>query len=242
MLDETFFAALYDRTYDARARQDFAFYLPMIMAADTVLDVGCGTGALLHLARDAGHTGRLVGLDPSEHMLARARRRSDIEWVRGDLADVQWQGVFDLAVMTGHAFQQLIGDDDLRTAFAALARALTPAGRFAFETGNPAARGWENWTPEHVAELTDEHGTALRMWHQYDEPVGDVVTYRTTVASDAWDAPRTSSPDTLRFLTVDALTAFVTGAGLVVDDVFGDFDRQPRTDASPEIVAVVRRA
>lgn len=58
-------AALYDLSFTPEDRDDFAFYLPMIMAADSVLDVGCGTGILLHLARQSGHTGRLTGLDPA---------------------------------------------------------------------------------------------------------------------------------------------------------------------------------
>jgi len=51
----------------------------------TCLDVGCGTGALLHQARESSHCGRLCGLDPADGMLKQARARSDIEWVLGDL-------------------------------------------------------------------------------------------------------------------------------------------------------------
>ena len=68
-------AALYDRLYPRSA--DFGFYLPLIMAAERVLDVGCGTGALLHEARRCGHAGRLCGLDPADSMLAQARSRGD---------------------------------------------------------------------------------------------------------------------------------------------------------------------
>jgi len=44
--------------------------------------------------------------------LDQARRRSDIEWVHGDLSSVRWDGEFDLVVMTGHAFQEFVADDD----------------------------------------------------------------------------------------------------------------------------------
>ena len=62
-------AALYDVFFPPRARDDFAFYLPLIMSATSVLDVVCGTGALLQWAREEGHAGRLCGLDPAGGML-----------------------------------------------------------------------------------------------------------------------------------------------------------------------------
>ena len=62
---EPHLAALYDPLCGREERADFRFYLPLVMAAGAVLDVGCGTDALLHWARECGHTGRLVGLDPA---------------------------------------------------------------------------------------------------------------------------------------------------------------------------------
>lgn len=51
-----------------------------------VLDVACGTGILARTAADrVGPTGRVVGLDLNEGMLAVARRvRPDIDWRQGD--------------------------------------------------------------------------------------------------------------------------------------------------------------
>src|SRR6266516_6018529 len=98
-------AELYDLFHPWERRRDFTFYLRLVMSAGAVLDVGCGTGALLHAAREAGHSGRLCGLDPADVMLQQARKRSDIEWIVGDLGSVGWNQEFDLVVMTGHAFQ-----------------------------------------------------------------------------------------------------------------------------------------
>ena len=111
------------------------FYLGLVMGAGRALDVGCGTGTLLHRARDAGHGGRLCGLDPDPAMLDQARVRTDVEWVLADAASAAWDREFDLAVMASHAFQELVGDDELRRSLRAIraARCRAPGG-----TG----RGW----------------------------------------------------------------------------------------------------
>jgi ubiquinone/menaquinone biosynthesis C-methylase UbiE len=47
-----------------------------ISEGETVVDVGCGTGALLiDAARIVGRTGRVVGVEPQSHLEARARER-----------------------------------------------------------------------------------------------------------------------------------------------------------------------
>jgi SAM-dependent methyltransferase len=233
-------AVLYDLFCPWDERGDFEFYLPLVMAADSVLDVGCGTGMLLRRARADGHTGRLCGLDPAAAMLAVARAGRDIDWVLGDLSGVRWQQEFDLIVMTGHAFQVLTGDEQLRTALAVIRSALAPGGRFAFETRNPLARAWEEWIPEHAQEVTDAGGVVVRMAHRVDLPVqGDLVSFTTTYSSPDWDRPQVSC-STLRFLDAAALSGFLAGAGLVIGEQYGGWDRSPLGPASQEIITIGR--
>jgi hypothetical protein len=54
-------AGLYDGLNGRAASDDF--YLGYGLQAASVLDVGCGPGALLCRARDGGHAGDLVGVD-----------------------------------------------------------------------------------------------------------------------------------------------------------------------------------
>jgi SAM-dependent methyltransferase len=234
-------AVLYDQLHPPHERNDFRFYLPMIVVADAVLDVGCGTGALLHMARDTGHTGRLVGLDPAVGMLEQAKKRTNIEWILGDLSTVAFDREFDLAVMTGHAFQELITDEQVRTALVAVRQALTEAGRFAFETRNPAARAWERWTPENGADF-EVAGVPYRWEADVELPVtGDLVRYRTRLIAPQWREPR-ESIGTLRFLDLPTLNGLLADAGLVVAEQYGYWDGSPVTDASPEIITIARRA
>jgi SAM-dependent methyltransferase len=230
--------------YDASCagRLDFDFYLPLVMSAESVLDVGCGTGELLRLARQSGHSGDLCGIDPAAAMFEQARTRNDVEWTLGDLSHVDLDRKFDLVVMTGHAFQVLVEDDQLRAALAVIRSVLSDDGRFAFETRNPLARAWETWTPDNAVEVVAPSGSVVRMAHQVEPPVdGNVVSFTITFSSPDWYQPELSR-STLRFLDADSVATFLSDAGLAIEEQFGEWDRQPLTDSSPEIITIARRA
>lgn len=90
-----------------------------------VLDACCGTGDLALACREAG--GDVVGLDFSERMLERARRKSDaIEWVRGDLLELPFADESFDAATVGFGIRNV---QDLEAGLRELARVLRPGGR-----------------------------------------------------------------------------------------------------------------
>jgi ubiquinone/menaquinone biosynthesis C-methylase UbiE len=69
-----------------------------------ILDVGCGTGILLHpLAELVGEQGRIVGIDASEFMVKEARKRAEstdlpLEFYKGDVYELAFpNNAFDRA-------------------------------------------------------------------------------------------------------------------------------------------------
>jgi SAM-dependent methyltransferase len=230
-------AALYDVLNPWGPSDDF--YLALVMDAESALDVGCGTGALLHRARQTGHRGRLCGVDPDRASLGVARRRKDIEWVVGTAASMAWDSEFELAIMTGHAFQVLIGDDELRASLAAIRRALVGRGRFAFETRNTLARAWESWNPENSMDVVDPSGRPVCISHEVESVVGDVVTL-TETTSDPDGAPLRVDRASLRFHDVDTLAGSLAEAGFEIEAQYGGWLREPLDPRSPEIITVAR--
>ncbi len=99
----------------------------VVRPGDRVLDLCCGTGDLALAAQRAG--GRVTGLDFSERMLERARRKSaEIDWVRGDALALPFaDGAFDAATV-GFGVRNL---DDLERGLAELRRVLRAGGRLA---------------------------------------------------------------------------------------------------------------
>jgi hypothetical protein len=145
----------------------------------------------------------------------------------------------DEAAAAGHAFQALVDDDEVRASLTAIRHALAGGGRFAFETRNPPVRAWESWHPGNAVEVVDPSGRPVRVSHEVEAVVGDVVTF-TETTSDPDGAQLRVDRASLRFLDVDALAGFLADAGFEIEAQYGGWFREPLDPASPEIITVAR--
>lgn len=102
-------------------------------AGEKVLDIGSGAGLLAHeMAEEVGAVGSVDGIDPSESMLALARRRrpgdgaAEIRFVAGDASALPFaDGSFDAAVAT-QVYEYV---QDMPAALGEAFRVLRPGGR-----------------------------------------------------------------------------------------------------------------
>lgn len=112
-----------------------------------VLDLGCGFGWFCRWARQNG-AARVVGIDVSEKMLARAKASSqdpEITYTRADLETVDLTpGAFDV-VYSSLALHYV---QDLDRLVAQVYRSLAPGGCFVFSVGHPiyTAPSHPNWS------------------------------------------------------------------------------------------------
>ncbi|MGL5810063.1 MAG: class I SAM-dependent DNA methyltransferase [Nocardioides sp.] len=156
-------AVLYDVLDDDRSDLDLYAALATEVAARTVIDVGCGTGALAVLLAERGFN--VIGVDPATASLSVARSKPNAEqvtWVDGDAAAlVNLELDADLAVMAGNVAQVFVDDADWDQTIAAVRDSLRPGGWFAFETRCPEARAWEEWDLAPTAVSLPGGGTAV---------------------------------------------------------------------------------
>jgi demethylmenaquinone methyltransferase/2-methoxy-6-polyprenyl-1,4-benzoquinol methylase len=97
----------------------------VVRAGERVLDACCGTGDLALADQRAG--GTVTGLDFSERMLERARRKSaSVEWVQGDALALPFPDASFDAATVGFGLRNVV---DLERGLAELRRVLRPGGR-----------------------------------------------------------------------------------------------------------------
>ena len=130
-------AGVYDEIVIDPCHARWASFLDELWSADaggvhSVLDLCCGTGLLA--AELVARSYRVVGVDASDAMLARARERlgSEVLLAQMALPDLEIEGLFDAAVCTFDGFNYLT-PDELRLTMAAVALQLRPAGWLVFD-------------------------------------------------------------------------------------------------------------
>lgn len=232
--------ALYDLANPRGADSDFYLQLAADLHAHLILDLGCGTGLL---TRELAIDGRqVIGIDPSPAMLAVARRQvgaERVQWLEGDSRALGTPNA-DLVVMTGNVAQLFLDDAAWATTLRHIHAALRPGGYLAFESRNPEARAWEQWSRESTYTRSITPEGPLEEWLEV------VTVHEGRVRMEGYNVftatgERLVVPSELRFRSEEELTTSLTSAGFTVEQVYGDWQGGAVTSTSRVLVFIARR-
>jgi len=220
--------------------EDLDYCRTLAEGCGSVLDLGCGTG--LFAASMAEQAGRVVvGVDPAAAMLDIAAKRPGgerVQWIRHDARTVRLDRRFDLVVLTGHAFQVFLTDEDRAAVLRTIAAHLAPTGRFIFDSRNPEFGQWRAWTSAN-SKRHIEHPALGRVlaWNDAScDPVTGIVTYGTYY--ELADGRLYSSQSKIAFPPQERLASLIDAAGLTVERWLGDWSGTPFSLASSEIIPI----
>lgn len=152
-----------ERIYREFVARDHVRFLRRCAAATagrpTLLDIGCGSGTFLHLARQCGF--EVCGMDVSAHAVLEAQQQYGLAVKQGEIGSLDWDGGrFDYISMF-HVLEHLT---DPRQALAYAGRLLKPGGSLIVQVPNAAsiqagcfgARWYGFDVPRHVMNFTPE--------------------------------------------------------------------------------------
>jgi hypothetical protein len=170
-------------------------------------------------------------------MLQEARKKKyadNVVWMCACAQEFQCDRQFDLIVMTGHAFQTLLTDNDVMALLGNVRRYLKAHGLFAFESRNPAY-DWRNLWHRSQCRYDSQAGP-VRHAIAVQSANADYITFETKYELEV---ATLSSQSTLRFLSAPVIRRMIRDAGLTVKQVYGSWDRTPHSHNDKEMIFTV---
>jgi SAM-dependent methyltransferase len=255
--DQAFVAELYDYIPGYAGRPDQEFYLDYARAAGgKILELGCGTGRLLIPIAAAGH--EVVGLDLSEHMLARCRDRlagqpPDVQArarvIQGDMTDFCLEGAFALITVPFRAFQHLLSVEQQLACLRCAHRHLVHGGKLILDLFQVNLRYLVDPTSANEKEdfsgVVLPGGRTLRRthriagWHRVEQYNDIEMFYYVAHADGHTDRLVQAFP--FRYFFRYEVRHLLARCGFAAAELFGSFDRRPLRDDSPEMIFVAER-
>jgi SAM-dependent methyltransferase len=253
--DATLLAELYDLEHDVIA-EDLAFYREWARrAGGPVIDLGCGSGRLFE-ALLAGGARRIVGIDGSPALLARAgariaahaslreaHARGRIELEPGDVRRVRRTDRFGLAILAG-VLSHLDGPEDALRALVAARRLLAHGGTLIVDVLGPGG------LPGHDLPLSVDWERPLgerrvvrrSRLERRETPEGLRVAYATLTDVVEADGTISRLPANFRlwYPSAAALGALVIEADLAVTAIYGSHDLDPLDEDSQRCIVIAR--
>jgi 2-polyprenyl-3-methyl-5-hydroxy-6-metoxy-1,4-benzoquinol methylase len=212
-----------------------------------LLDLACGTGRMALRMAALGY--QVTGVDVTPEMIARARQKASqqaasIDFVVADARAFHLQQQFAFIYMLEHAFQFFLTREDQEAMLARVREHLLPEGCFLFETRNPTPRNLQQvFHPEpRTYTLPTGEETVVTEEQHYD-PMTQIQHYKLYVTSLSPDGQRQQKTIrvALRYVFPQEVEALLHYNGFQVLSRYGNWQQEPLTATSPEMIFVCRK-
>jgi SAM-dependent methyltransferase len=253
-LYDSFIADYYDESPIVRQRtQDVAFYRDAVREyGDPVLELGCGTGRITMALAQTGK--RVTGLDLSERMLQHAAKkraalhreeRERVHLVQGDMTRFDLGEKFQLIIIPFRPFQHLLEVRDQVNCLERVRKHLRPGGRLildVFQTDAERMHDPVHMRESPLIEYQSSDGRQVRIservaaFHRAEQR-NDVEMIYSIVRPDG-RTERLVFAWPLRYFFRYEVEHLLARCGFRVATEYGDFDRTPIRDDSPEMIFV----
>ena len=215
-----------------------------------VLEVGCGTGRIAIELTRQGYS--VTGIDPSAAMLQVARRKAeddaiDVSFIEGRVSDLTLEREhYGLILLPLDVFLYCENGEEQRASLRSLADALVFNGLLALDLPGPASTldPDSNGIQRLVFSGETADGHHFDCWHLHEDDLADQTRYlRVTYESLGEDGVvrRRVSEHQLRYVFRYELEYLLNSAGLVLSDIYGDYDLGPLSNESERMIAIARR-
>jgi len=243
-------AAFYDAIH-GDFRDDTGLWASFAGRTDRpVLEVGCGTGRIaLELARQ-GYA--VTGIDPSDAMLSVARQKAeddalDVTFIEGSTLDLALERErYGLILLPLDVFLYCEHGEEQRATLSRLAESLVFNGLLAIDLPGPAAflDPDSNGQQRMVFSGETADGERFECYHLHEDDLASQTRYL-RVSYETLDegglVRRRVSEHELRYVYRFELEYLLDDSGLVLSDVYGDYDLGPLTNDSERMIAIARR-
>jgi SAM-dependent methyltransferase len=259
-------APFYDLIH-ADLTADIPFLLSLAAETNgPILELGCGTGRLLLPLARAGY--KITGLDSSPAMLERARQRlaeekgternsgelggtqegeavrERVTLVEGDMTNFKLDGRFPLAIIPYNTLMHL-SPPQATAAFRQVASHLAKDGRLFLDVANPLVVAQtpndRMLTLEQCATLS-ETGQMLVVTASTRVDPGDqtldIIWFYDTSPAGGGPVHRTVVPMHYHYFFPHELELMLSGAGLTLAGMYGDYKGRPFTEESERLLIV----
>lgn len=216
---------IYDFLDGARGDLDHYISIAKELNAQSILDVGSGTGCFALLAADLGF--QMTGVEPAKASLNWARQKPNadkIRWIHGYAESLPPLGV-DLAVMTGNVAQVFLDDHVWESTLIAIRKGLSPKGHFVFEVRDPAQKAWLEWNRDKTYRRVKVPSVGyIEEWCELIDVSNELVSFQWTYIFES-DGATIKSESTLRFREREAIEKSLLKCGYKIKEIRDAPDR-----------------